>query len=50
MNTPGNNCEDLSATGFNAQKAAEETWEALLGAGVFIEGEFTFASGITATL
>ncbi len=36
--------------GFNPEIAAEETWEALLSAGVFIEGDFTFASGVHATL
>lgn len=35
---------------FDAKKAGEETWEALLSAGVFIEGDFTFASGAHATL
>jgi orotate phosphoribosyltransferase len=35
---------------FNYERAADETWEALLSAGVFIEGAFTFASGTHATL
>lgn len=43
-------CANLELAGFNAQKAAEETWEALLSAGVFIEGDFIFASGAHATL
>jgi orotate phosphoribosyltransferase len=37
-------------SGFDAQRAAEETWEALLSAGVFVEGDFVFASGQHATL
>jgi len=43
-------CADLEYCGFDAPKAAEETWEAMLSAGVFVEGDFTFASGIHATL
>lgn len=43
-------CANLERVGFDAQRAAEETWEALLGADVFIEGNFTFASGMSATL
>jgi orotate phosphoribosyltransferase len=35
---------------FNAGRAAEETWEALLSAGAFVEGDFTLASGAKATL
>lgn len=35
---------------FNPEKAAEETWEALLSADLFVEGDFTFASGAHATL
>jgi hypothetical protein len=43
-------CTDLRQAGFDPHLAAEETWEALLSAGVFREGDFTFASGIQATL
>lgn len=43
-------CTDLESAGFNYKRVAEETWEALLSAGVFIEGDFTFASGLQATL
>jgi orotate phosphoribosyltransferase len=43
-------CIDLEGAGFNVQKTADETREALLSAGVFIEGNFEFASGIKATL
>ena len=43
-------CKNLAAPNFNVQKAAEETWQALLSADVFIEGDFTFASGMQATL
>lgn len=43
-------CDNLDVAGFDELRAAEETWEALLSAEVFIEGEFTFASGINATL
>ena len=43
-------CSDLSNTGFDVDTAAEETWQALLSAGCFIEGNFVFASGINATL
>lgn len=35
---------------FDECKAAEETWQAMLRADVFTEGNFTFASGINATL
>lgn len=43
-------CANLEQAGFDTQKAAEETWEALLSADVFVEGNFVFASGIHATL
>jgi hypothetical protein len=43
-------CSNLEEAGFNYQKASEDVWEAMLSAGVFIEGECTFASGIQATL
>lgn len=43
-------CEDPACVDFNSQKAAEDVWDAFLSAGVFIEGDFTFASGIKATL
>lgn len=43
-------CSNLVEAGFDLKKAAEETWEALLSADVFVEGDFTFASGIHATL
>jgi hypothetical protein len=43
-------CDNLEQAGFDAQRAAEETWEALLSAGVFVEGDFMFASGQRATL
>jgi len=43
-------CDDLELAGFDVELAAEETWEALLSAGAFIEGEFTFASGLRATI
>jgi hypothetical protein len=43
-------CIDLERAGFDVKKAADETWEALLSAGVFVEGDFTFASGVHATL
>jgi hypothetical protein len=46
-NTP---CANLEAAEYDTRRAAEETWEALLSAGVFVEGDFTFASGIHATL
>jgi hypothetical protein len=35
---------------FDEHKAAVETWEAMLSAGVFTEGNFIFASGLHATL
>jgi len=35
---------------FDEHKAAVETWEAMLSAEVFVEGDFTFASGLHATL
>ena len=35
---------------YNAKLAAEDTWQAMLAAGVFVEGNFTFASGQKATL
>lgn len=35
---------------FDKKKVAAETWKALLSAGVFVEGDFTFASGKRATL
>jgi len=38
------------ASTFDEQRAAFETWEAMLSAGVFTEGNFMFASGIQATL
>jgi len=43
-------CSNLVEAGFDTIKAAEETWESLISADVFIEGDFTFASGIHATL
>lgn len=43
-------CVDPESNSYDYQKAADETWESLLSAGVFVEGEFTFASGIHATL
>jgi orotate phosphoribosyltransferase len=43
-------CINPEQVEFDTQRAAEDTWEALLSAGVFIEGEFTFASGQQATL
>jgi hypothetical protein len=43
-------CANLEVAGFDALKAAEDTWEALLCAGVFVEGDFIFASGMRATL
>ena len=43
-------CANLEAAGFDAQRAAAGTWEALLRAGVFVEGNYTFASGQQATL
>src|SRR6266567_198247 len=43
-------CADLSQAGFDVQKAADETWDAMVSAGVFVEGDFTFASGMHATL
>jgi len=43
-------CNDLRAAGFDEQRAAEEVWEAMLSAGVFVAGEFVFASGVEATL
>jgi len=43
-------CSNLELTAFDQQRAAEDTWEALLSAGVFVEGNFTFASGLKATL
>jgi hypothetical protein len=50
MNMQRYRCEDLEQAGFDAPRAAEETWEALLSAGVFVEGDYTFASGQRATL
>lgn len=47
---PQSPCLNLEASGFDAQVAAEQTWQALLGAGVFVEGDFTFASGLQATI
>lgn len=35
---------------WDSQRAADETWQALLSAGVFTEGDFEFASGQRATL
>lgn len=43
-------CADIEQTGFDAQRAAEEIWEAMLSADIFVEGDFKFASGIHATL
>ena len=43
-------CEDPKDSGFNYKRAADEVWDAFLTAGVFVEGEFTFASGLRATL
>jgi len=43
-------CGNLAVEGFDAQMAAEDTWDALLSAGVFVEGDFTFAHGTSATL
>lgn len=43
-------CSDLAAAGFDRQRAREEVWEALLSAGAFIAGDFTFASGRKASL
>ena len=40
----------IQNSNFDEEKAATETWEAMLRAGVFIEGNFTFASGLHATL
>lgn len=47
-------CKDLAAQGYDADKAAEEVWEALLLAGAMRvapkEDPFIFASGLRATL
>jgi hypothetical protein len=43
-------CTDLEAAGFNQQMVAADIWEALLSADTFIEGDFSFASGVHATL
>lgn len=45
-------CADLAAAGFDAQRAAEETWEALLSIrdDVFVTDDHIFASGQRATL
>ena len=50
MNNRQPRCANLEQAGFDARKTAEETWEALLSAGVFVEGNFVFASGLRATL
>lgn len=43
-------CLDLVAAGYDYERAADETWEALLSADAFTEGNFTLASGEDATL
>lgn len=43
-------CTSPEQAEFDTQRAAEDTWEALLSAGVFVEGDFTFASGKRASL
>lgn len=43
-------CANLKLAGYDESRAAGETWDAMLGAGVFVEGDFTFASGLHATL
>lgn len=49
-NPAATRCSDLEAAGFDAQRAATETWQVMLNSGMFIEGEFTFASGAKATI
>lgn len=43
-------CTDLKAAGYDEQKAADDTWDALHRVGAFVEGDFTLASGSRATL
>lgn len=43
-------CEAVSSSGFDSDKVADETWQALVEVDAFVEGLFILASGVEATL